>query len=440
MCFFGITIYIVDPISIQSYDLPMKTIITDFKECVLEKFIRYAKIHTTSDMHVAEIPSTAVQWDLLNLLVSELNEIGISDVKLNENGYLIARLPSNQVGADIPVIGFMAHVDTSSDMKGEGVNPVIHKDYNGEVIPLGEGYSLNPEKFPELKECVGNTLITTDGTTLLGADDKAGIAEIMTAVEWFLENPEIPHGEIEIVFTPDEETGKGMDLFPLKELNSKYCYTMDGGTSGELEGECFNAYRVDVKFTGQVIHLGSARGKLVNAVTMASSYISMLPQAESPEATDGRYGYYCPFELKAGLDEAELVIYLRDFELTEIERRIETLKTIGSAIEAVFSGGKVEVTPVKQYLNMREHMDSLPQGMEFLEKACRMAGVEPRQKIIRGGTDGSRLSEMGIPTPNVFTGGHNYHSRFEWASLETMSNAVKTIIYTSMLWSSQKQQ
>ena len=412
----------------------MKTITENFKEGVLERFLRYARIHTTSDIHVADIPSTACQWDLLNLLVEELKGIGITDIRLNENGYLIARLVSNRPEAGLPVIGLMAHVDTSSDMSGEGVNPQLHENYDGKTIELGGGYVLDPEEFPDLLDHLGDTLITSDGSTLLGADDKAGIAEIMTAVAWLVDNPDVPRGDIEIVFTPDEETGKGMDLFPRDEMKSVFAYTIDGGKEGELEGECFNAYSVDVNFTGRVIHLGAARGKLINAVTLASAFVSMLPQAESPEATDERFGYYCPFEMEAGLEEAHLLLYLRDFDLPEMMRRIEALKTMGKTIEAIYPGSRVEVIEKKMYLNMKEHMDALPEGMKNLEEACRLAGVTPVQKIIRGGTDGSRLSEMGIPTPNVFTGGYNYHSRFEWASLSTMDKAVKTIVYLCQLW------
>ena len=418
----------------------MNTIKDDFKTKVLERFLRYAGIHTTSDLHVAAIPSTDCQWTLLNLLVDELKALGIPRVDLNENGYLIATVPSNRPEEKLPVIGLMAHVDTSGDMKGEGVNPQLHENYDGHVIELGGGYRLNPKEFPEMLDHLGETLITTDGSTLLGADDKAGIAEILTAVSWLLEHPEVPRGDIEIVLTPDEETGKGMDLFPVDKLKSVFAYTIDGGTEGELEAECFNAYQADITFKGRVIHLGAARGKLVNAVTMASSFITMLPQAESPEATDGRYGYYCPYELKAELDEAHLLLYLRDFELSEMMRRIEALKVLGKAVEALFPGGGVEVVEKKMYLNMREHINARPEGMTFLEDACRMAGVEPKQEIIRGGTDGSRLSEMGIPTPNVFTGGHNYHSRFEWAALSTMDKAVKTIIYLCSLWGGAKKE
>lgn len=404
------------------------------KDKILKRFMRYAEIETTSKMHQEVIPSTECQWDLLKMLEQELRGLGLEDVTLNEHGYLIARLPSNIDGPQPPVIGFMAHVDTSSDVSGKGVSPQVHTGYDGKPLILQGGTILDPADFPELLECRGQTVITSDGTTLLGADDKAGIAEIMEALCWYLEHPEEKHGTVEIVFTPDEETGRGMDLFPRDELESTFCYTMDGSTEGELEAECFNAYEVRVEFSGRVIHLGSARGKLVNAVTMAAQYISLLPRNESPEATDGRYGYYCPLEIEGGLDKAEAVIFLRDFDLREIERRIAVLKEMGRTVEALYPGSRVTVTEKKQYLNMKEHMDKIPQGLDFLEKAVIQAGAEPHFTIIRGGTDGSRLSEMGIPTPNVFTGGHNYHSRQEWASLESMEKACRTVIQLIKLW------
>ena len=409
------------------------------KDEILERFVRYAKIETTSDLHQDVTPSTECQWDLLNLLVEELKELGITDITLNEHGYLIARLESNfsklKPGApEPPVIGFMAHVDTSSDVSGKNVNPIIHDNYDGKPINLKSEVIIDPQSDPDLGKYTGHTVITADGTTLLGADDKAGLAEIMTAVKYFLDNPETPHGTVEIIFTPDEETGKGMDRFPVKELKSVFCYTLDGGEEGHIEVECFNAFMAKLKFKGRVIHLGSARGTLVNAVTMASTFISMLPRNESPEATDERYGYYCPFEIKGELEEAEVVVYIRDFDLSEAERRVETVKTLAGAVEAVFPGGEVEVTAKKQYLNMKEHMDKVPRGLEFLLDSVREAGVEPEYEIIRGGTDGARLAEMGIPTPNVFTGGHNFHSRKEWAVLSTMEKSCLTIINIIRKW------
>ncbi|HAK45406.1 MAG TPA: peptidase T [Spirochaeta sp.] len=400
---------------------------------LLERFVRYAEITTTSDVHNDTCPTTECQWNLLRLLESELEELGITDIDLNEQGYLIARLESN-MEKEAPVIGLMAHVDTAADVSGTDVKPQIHENYDGKPIVLKGGTVIEPADDKHLGQYKGETIITSDGTTLLGADDKAGVAEIMTAVKYFTENPDVKHGTVEIVFTPDEETGKGMDHFPREKLKSVFCYTLDGGEEGEIDSECFNAYSAEINFEGSVIHLGDARGRLVNAVTMASSFVSMLPQAESPEATDDRFGYYCPLEMKAQLSKAELVVYLRDFELTEVERRIEALKTLASAVEAMYPGGKVSVKENKQYLNMREHMDKVPKGMNYLFQAAEQAGVVTTSEIIRGGTDGARLAEMGIPTPNVFTGGHNYHSKNEWAVLSTMEKSYKTVINLVKLW------
>jgi len=403
------------------------------KDEILKRFVRYAEITTTSDRSKDVTPSTDCQWDLLRLLESELRELGVKDIDLNEHGYLIARLESNTAD-DVPVIGFMAHVDTSSDVSGTNVKPQIYENYNGQPIVLKNDIVIDPADDADLGRYEGHTIITSDGTTLLGADDKAGVAEIMTAVKYFADNPDVKHGTIEIIFTPDEETGKGMDLFPREKLESVFCYTLDGGEEGEIDSECFNAYGVLVEFTGRVIHLGSARGELVNAVTMAAAFVSMLPQNESPEATDERFGYYCPLEMKAELGTAEVDLFLRDFDLVEIERRIEAIKVFAAAIEARFPGGKVKVTPKKQYLNMKEHMQKIPEGMDFLLKAAGQAGVESKFEIIRGGTDGARLAEMGIPTPNIYTGGHNFHSCREWAVLSTMEKSCNTIINLVKLW------
>ena len=275
---------------------------------------------------------------------------------------------------------------------------------------------------------------STDGTTLLGADDKAGIAEIMTAAEFILSHPEIRHGPIEIIFTPDEETGKGMNLFPLKKLRSVACYTLDGGKSAEIEAECFTAYQVHAEFTGKVIHIGAARGKLANAVSMAGSFISMLPRSESPEATDEWFGYYCPLEMSGGLEKAFVDVYLRDFTDSGMERRIATVKALAAAVEAQFPLGAVRLDIKKQYLNMRKKLDERPEVLEKLMDAVRRAGADPYIKPIRGGTDGARLTEMGIPTPNIFTGGYNYHSRYEWASVAEMALAVDTIVELVQLW------
>ena len=407
------------------------------KEQLLNNFLRYVKIDTKSDPHNTKvIPSTKCQWDLLNLLKSELEELGINKITLNEHGYLIAVLESNlKKGEKAPVIGLMAHVDTSPDMSGTDVKPQIIEDYDLKDIPLGEEYVLKPAEYPDLLKHSGDTIITSDGSTLLGADDKAGVAEIMTALSWYQSNPDIPHGEVEIIFTPDEETGKGLDFFNKDWLNARCCYTIDGSELGSIESECFNAAGFEIKFKGRVIHPGSARGKLINAVSMAGTFLSLLPANESPEATDGRYGYYSPMEIEGNLDEAKLGGILRDFDSKELSRRVEALTFYGKAVEAKYPGGIVEVSTRKQYSNMLEFISKDKKVIDILEEAVQLAGVSPLREIIRGGTDGSRLSEMGIPTPNIFTGGHNYHSRFEWASFNTMIKASETIINLIGLWS-----
>ncbi len=403
-------------------------------EKVAERLVRYAKIGTQSDRHVAAIPSTEVQWELARLLEGELKALGLSDVTLDEHCYLIARLPASPGLEHKPSIGFMAHIDTASDVSGSGVKPRVVRNYDGKALELSPGYVLDPREFPDLASHAGDTIIVTDGTTLLGADDKAGVAEIMTAIEWLIAHPEVKHGPIEIAFTPDEETGKGMDLFPLTTLRSVACYTFDGGKVGEVEAECFNAYEVKAEFTGKAIHIGSARGKLANAVTMAASFVSMLPLSEAPESTDGWYGYYCPLEIKGSIEKAHLDIFLRDFSREGMERRIETCKALAKAVEAQFPLGTVTLEINKQYVNMREKLDARPEVLERAMTAARRAGVEPFVKPIRGGTDGARLTELGIPTPNLFTGGYNYHSRFEWASVAEMVLAVDTVIEIAKLW------
>jgi len=405
-----------------------------FKTRLLDRLVRYARINTTSDPHADSTPSTPGQWDLLNLLVKELDSIGVKDVELTEAGYLIARLPATAGCETSPVVGFMAHVDTSFDAPGENVNPQVHPDYSGEKIELKNGVVLDPKSDPDLAERKGDTIITTDGTTLLGADDKAGIAEIVTAVEWLLAHPEEKHGAVEIVFTPDEETGRGMNGFPKEKLKSSCCYTLDGDVAGTIEAECFNAEIATIVFKGVPTHPGTARGILVNAVGMAAGFVSMLPRNESPEATDERYGYYFPHEISGNADEARLIVLLRDFEGEGLRRRREALESFARAVEAQYPGGRVTVGSVKQYANMRNYFENEPRAIGFLEEAVRRTGLTPVVKIIRGGTDGARLSEMGIPTPNFFTGGHSYHSRSEWAALGVMVSACEVVIHLASLW------
>jgi tripeptide aminopeptidase len=336
-----------------------------------------------------------------------------------------------------PVLGFLAHLDTASDVPGENVQPVLEENYSGGRISLAGGLCLDPEAEPDLAAHRGRSLIHSDGTTLLGADDKAGIAILMAAAE-YLCGGSIPHGEVEIIFTPDEETGKGLPGFPLEKIRSAGCYTLDGGPLGELEAECFNAHKADVEFEGKAIHIGAARGVLANAAAMAASYVCMLPRSESPEATDGRYGYYCPMEIRGDLESARLEIFLRDFERAGMERRLGALESFARAVEAQFPGGKVTVKPQLQYLNMGDKIREKPEVLELLKRAFDRAGVEARLKPVRGGTDGSRLTELGIPTPNIFTGGRNYHSRIEWVSVDEMAAACRVVIELIRSWAEQE--
>lgn len=402
---------------------------------VKTRFLRYVKIETTSDRHEDKTPSTEGQWTLLRLLRDELIELGVEDVELDENGFLIGRIPSNAgEGREIPVIGFLAHVDTSAEASGADVKPQINHEYDGSPIVLKRGTVIDPAEFPELRKYIGQTIITADGTTLLGADDKAGVAEIMTAVAWLRKHPELPHGQIEVIFTPDEETGKGMDRFPREKILSSYCYTLDGDGEGRIEAECFYGYSVSLVFEGVAIHPGHARGKMVNAVSMAGTFLSMLPRNESPEATDGGYGFYLPLEIGGTSSRTAVDVFLRDFKKEEIDRRIEAVKAMAGAVEKIFPGGTVSVSIRKQYSNMREYISEAPEGVELLKKAIQKTGLQPEMKQIRGGTDGARLSELGIPTPNVFTGGANFHGEKEWAALPIMAKASQTIVELTGLW------
>ncbi|MDR2808732.1 MAG: peptidase T [Spirochaetaceae bacterium] len=408
----------------------------ELKELVVPRFLRYVTFSTASDQHGTETPSTAGQWDLARALVHELQEMGIEDLTLTDHCYVIARIPASCGKEDRPVIGFMAHLDTVSELPGNNVKPTVVERYDGARIQDSFGNTLlDPAQDHDLRAQIGASLIHTDGTTLLGADDKAGIAEIMGALDFLLHHPELKHGALEIIFSPDEETGKGLPCFPLEAIKACACYTLDGGGLGELEIECFNAYQAQVKFKGNVIHLGTARGVLVNASSMAFSFAGLLPRAESPEATDGYYGYYCITEMGGNLDKAFLEVYIRDFEREGAERRVAALSSFARAVEAQFPGGTVSLDVKAQYYNMKEKISESPLVVEHLKRAFEQAGVTYQMKAIRGGTDGSRLTELGIPTPNIFTGGHNFHSLNEWASVPEMVAACRVIIELAQEWS-----
>jgi tripeptide aminopeptidase len=401
---------------------------------LLPRFLNYVRFDTESSRHMEETPSTPGQWELAKMLRDELLGFGLKDVKITAHCYVIARLPPSPGRENAPCVGFLAHLDTAGDVSGKGVKPQLVQNYDGGKIELAGGLCLDPAKEPDLAAQKGKAVIHSDGTTLLGADNKAGIAEIMAAVEFLAANPQIEHGTVEVIFTPDEETGKGLPEFPLDEIKSTACYTVDGGPMGEIESECFNAWKADIEFHGKVIHVGQARGILANAALMASTFATLLPRSESPEATDGYYGYFCPMEISGDLENAALEIFLRDFDTEGMKRRIIALDAFAKTVEAQFPDGKVIVKTQPQYYNMKSRIDEKPDVLDRLKQAMNNLDIEWKLKPIRGGTDGSRLTELGIPTPNIFTGGRNFHSRLEWVSVSEMCAACKVIIELIKLW------
>jgi tripeptide aminopeptidase len=363
-----------------------------------------------------------------------LTELGVTDVSVTEFGYVIARIPARE-GVHAPPVAFLAHMDTAPDSSGENVKPRVWENYDGAALTVGNGIVLDPTEYPDLRDFVGETIITTDGTTLLGADDKAGVAEIMTAVRFLIQHPEYPHPEVEIVFTPDEEIGKGVDKLPVTELHSRFAYTMDGGKEGSVEAECFNAYKVHVDVQGYLIHPGSARGKMANAVTIAGRLLAALPQSESPEATDGRYGFYCPVEITGDYGHARIEMIIGDFEIDEVHRRVAYVEKLADALQVANPRARITVTATQQYLNMRDRIAEYPFLLELLTEAITSVGVTPILHPIRGGTDGARLTEMGLPTPNIFAGGLNFHGPAEWIPVRSMVRATETILTVLRLWS-----
>lgn len=391
-----------------------------------DRLIKYAKINTRSDEKSTTIPSTERQFDLLNLLVSELKSIGMQEVVLNhDNAFVTATLPANIEGA--PAIGFIAHVDTA-DFNSENVQPQIHTYYNGKEIRLNEEIIMSPEDFSSLNAYIGQTLITTDGTTLLGADDKAGIAEIMTAMEFLIQHPEIKHGKVRVAFGPDEEIGRGADHFDAEDFGVDFAYTMDGGPVGELEYESFNAAQAILTIQGKNIHPGTAKGKMINAITLANQFISSLPADEVPEKTEGRQGFYHVLEIKGTVDEASLQLIIRDFDREEFENRKQSIQQIVNEINQQYSQDPIQLQLNDQYYNMAEIIEKDMTPVNLAQKAMEDLNIEVDIKPIRGGTDGSKISFMGIPTPNIFAGGENMHGRYEYIAVESMVKATEVII------------
>jgi tripeptide aminopeptidase len=406
------------------------------RHTVTERFLRYVKTDTQSDPESDTFPSTAKQKDLAQMLVKELQEMGIKDAHMDEFGYVYATIPSN-TKKTVPVLCFCAHLDTSPDCTGKNVKPVIHRNYRGGniVLPADPSQVLTPEDHPELMNQIGHDIITADGTTLLGADNKAGIAEIMDAAFFLMTHPEIKHGTIKILFTPDEEIGRGVDKVDLKKLGAHYAYTIDGETVGHIENETFSADMMTIEFFGVSIHPGYAKGKMENAIKIAAAVIDSLPKEHtSPETTSGREGFVHPVSVSGTIEKATLKLIIRSFETPKLKEYEEMTEGIVKKVMERFPKSTYKVTVTEQYRNFREVLDKHPQVIEYAMEAVRLAGLEPKLTCIRGGTDGSRLSFMGLPCPNIFAGEHAFHGKQEWVSVQDMQKAVETIIRLCMIW------
>jgi len=404
--------------------------------CV-ERFLEYVKIDTQSREDSETFPSTSTQLDLLRLLQEELLALGLEDVTMDEYGYVFATVPSTSDKSDVPVIGFLAHVDTSPEMSGAGVKAIIHQNYAGQdlVFPDDPSAMISPADNPHLAGQIGNDIITASGTTLLGADNKAGVAEIMGAVEYLLAHPEITHGPIRIGFTPDEEVGNGTKFFDVDRFGAHCAYTMDGETLGELQVETFSADAITATFHGFNTHPGFAKGKMINAIKVAAEFITRLPRdGLSPETTEGYEGFVHPYMVDAGVEQTSVKLLVRDFKSSELKEMERIVERIALAATAVYPGSSVKLETEESYRNMKEVLDNHPDVVEKAQEAFRRAGLDPVIEPIRGGTDGSRLSFMGLPTPNIFAGEHNFHSRFEWISTSDMHKAVEVIIELCQVW------
>ena len=390
-----------------------------------DRLVRYAQVHTTSDPDTDTSPSTERQLDLSRMLVAELAELGL-EAELSEHGVVYGTLPGN---ADAPTVGLVAHVDTSPDVSGENVKPQVFRYEGGaHALPGDPEQVLDPAEWPELANHAGHELVSSDGTTLLGADDKAGVAEIMAAVGYLVRNPEVPHGPVRVVFTPDEEIGHGVDNVDLEAFGAEVAYTLDGSTAGEIQDETFSALEARVRFRGRAVHPGYAKGILVNAIRLAADFVAALPRELSPERTEEREGFIHPTRISGDAENVEVRMILRDFDEETLEGHSRIVRETAERI----GGAEVEIN--RQYRNMKATLDMVPHAVELAVEAIRRAGVEPRRSLVRGGTDGSRLSELGLPTPNIFTGGQQYHSQREWVCVADMGAAAETIVHLVQLW------
>lgn len=407
------------------------------KTSALERFLRYVRFDTRSDEHSSTFPSTAGQLVLLGQLVAELQSLGLEDAAMDEYGYVMATVPATAARADLPAIGFIAHVDTSPEMPGDGVRPIVHERYDGRdlVLPDDPALALRASDDPALRLQIGNDIVTASGRTLLGGDDKAGVAAIMAAVEYLMSHPEIEHGPVRIAFTPDEEIGRGAIHFDVRRFGAICAYTLDGGGLGELEFESFSADAITATFKGFNTHPGYAKGRMVNAIRVASDFIARLPRDKaSPETTDGYEGYLHPYQMQASVDRTSVKVLVRDFVTAALEEKEALVERLAREVAAAHPGASVEIAVEESYRNMREVLERHPQVVEYARVAIRRAGLEPIERPIRGGTDGSRLSFMGLPTPNLFAGEHNFHSRLEWVSAQDMDKAVEVIVRLCEVW------
>ncbi len=395
---------------------------------LLERFLKYVSIHTTSDDTTGTVPSTSRQMEFAKILAEELKSIGMQDVELNDKAYLMATLPSN-TDKDVPTIGFIAHLDTAPDMSGENVQPRVVENYDGGEIVLNEQENivLSPKQFPELKKYVNQSIVVTNGLTLLGADDKAGIAEIMTAMEYFIKNPDIKHGKVRVAFNPDEEIGLGAHNFDVEKFGCQFAYTMDGGEIGELEYENFNAAGAKITISGRNVHPGYAKDKMINSMKIASKFIASLPQNETPENTDGYEGFYHLTSVAGDVEKTTLSYIIRDHDRNKFEERKAHIKAMVEQINTDFGQNIASVDIKDQYYNMKEKVEPVIHIIDTAFEAIRQAGIEPKVKPIRGGTDGAQLSFKGLPCPNIFAGGHNFHGKYEFVPVESMQKATEVI-------------
>lgn len=398
------------------------------KEVLVKRFLKFISIDTTSNPLSTSYPSTNAQLTFADIIVKECNDIGLSNVKKDSYGYVTATLPTNIEESDsIPTIGFLAHMDTSPAASGKNIKPNIIENYDGGDIKLNNNIIISPTEFPDIRQYIGQDIITTDGTTLLGADNKAGIAEIITAMEYLINNPDIKHGTIRVGFTVDEEIGRGVDYFNVEYFNADFAYTIDGGKVGELENESFNAASAVIKITGKSVHPGSAKGILVNANLIAAELVSMFPSNETPETTEGYEGFYFLDSITGRVECTELNYIIRDHDRERFEQRKEFVKNIVEQLNNKYNGAlKLDIKD--QYYNMRELIDKYPHIMELAQKSMESLGITPIIKPIRGGTDGSRLSFIGLPCPNIFAGGHNFHGPFEYIPIDSMVKACQVIV------------